>query len=519
MTFEAFLKDFIPVLSRKSKQLNQASWLLDTTGLQDAAELKAELDIEFRMLFNDRSTYEKLLDWDKDPALKDPALKRQLNILLRNFKENMMPPEILRELSMKETELARTYTTFRPTLDGKALSENDLKEILKNEKSPEQRKKAWNTSKEIGVLLAPQILALVHLRNQGARSLGYSDFFQMRLALQEVEEKPLLQMLNQLSERSDKAYRELIEEIENRQCREFSVKRDELGPWAWADPFCQEDPLDSSELDELVKGIDIVSTSKAFFDRMGYETAPIVAKSDFFEREGKNQHAFCINIDRAGDVRTLNNVTPSIRWLETVLHELGHAVYELGFDTSLPWLLREPPHMIPTEAMALISGRQAYRFDSLKKLVPHKDQQIMRKAEISLKRRQLIFSRWVLVMTHFERELYRNPDQDLNRLWWQLVEKYQMVRPPKNRNDKQDWAAKYHIGLAPVYYFSYLLGEMFASCLQEHFPDKELDTPHSAWFLKQRLFHPGNSLSWDKLIESVIDKPLSPDAWLNEFCV
>ena len=102
---------------------------------------------------------------------------------------------------------------------------------------------------------------------------------------------------------------------------------------------------------------------------MGVDVSPILAKSDMYERPGKNQHAFCIHLDRTGDVRTLNNVKASIKWLETVLHELGHAIYELGFDEKLPWLLREPPHMIPTEAMALIAGRQAYRYDALARLI------------------------------------------------------------------------------------------------------------------------------------------------------
>ena len=186
-----------------------------------------------------------------------------------------------------------------------------------------------------------------------------------------------------------------------------------------------------------------------------------------WERPGKNQHAFCINIDRRGDVRALNNVKSSIKWLETVLHELGHAIYEIGLDPKLPWLLREPPHMITTEAMALLAGRQAYRNDLSSDLVGVKKRNLMQKADASLVRRQLIFSRWVLVMTAFEKELYRNPSQDLNRLWWELVEKYQMISAPTGREGKADWAAKYHIGLAPVYYFSYLLGELFASAIQE----------------------------------------------------
>jgi peptidyl-dipeptidase A len=38
---------------------------------------------------------------------------------------------------------------------------------------------------------------------------------------------------------------------------------------------------------------------------------------------------------------------------------------------------------------------------------------------------QLIFSRWSQVMFRFEKSLYADPDQDLNELWWNLVEKYQ----------------------------------------------------------------------------------------------
>ena len=71
--------------------------------------------------------------------------------------------------------------------------------------------------------------------------------------------------------------------------------------------------------------------------------------------------------------------------------------------------------MITTEAMALLAGRQAYLSEPLVHLVgaSPKKKILQEKAEKSLARRQLIFSRWVLVMTAFESELYRNPDQNL----------------------------------------------------------------------------------------------------------
>ncbi len=522
--FERFLQNFIPILEKKLTQANKASWILETTGSQDAADLRSDLDTELKILLSDPVVYRDLLAWNQDPAIKDPLLKRQLNLLLRSFKQNQAPKALLEEISQKEAALAQSYAAFRADFKGKKVSENEIRDILRKEKKVADRKIAWESSKQIGEVLAPQILALVKSRNQLAASLGYSDFFRMQLDLQEVDHSWLLKFLDSFSQESESAYDAIMEEVQNVLSSRYHVPKSELGPWSYSEPFGQEDPLDSEDLDRLVEGVDIAQASIAFYDKMGMDVRSILARSDMYERAGKCQHAFCIHIDKRGDIRTLNNVKSTVKWLETVLHELGHAVYELYFDVRLPWLLKEPPHMIATEAMALLAGRQAYRKNSLLELVGSsvENKERMDKAEGSLKRRQLIFSRWVFVMTFFESELYRNPDQDLNALWWGLVEKYQKIKAPLNRAGKWDWATKYHIGLAPVYYYSYLLGEMFASMLQEascggerHF---EFASRKTGQFLKEKVFSLGNGMSWSSLVEHAVGKPLGYDIWLKEFC-
>jgi len=77
----------------------------------------------------------------------------------------------------------------------------------------------------------------------------------------------------------------------------------------------------------------------------------------------------------------------------------------------------------------------------------------------------LVFTRWVLVMTHFERELYADPDADLDAIWWSLVNRYQLLTPPDGRR-APDWAAKIHIACAPVYYHTYLYGHLVAAQLR-----------------------------------------------------
>src|SRR3990167_4266654 len=126
-----------------------------------------------------------------------------------------------------------------------------------------------------------------------------------------------------------------------------------------------------------------------------------------------------------------------------------------------------------------------------------------------------------MVMSAFESELYRNPNQDLNLLWWQLVEKYQKIAAPKNREGQFDWAAKYHLGLAPVYYFSYLLGELFASAIQETLSTRtktaSLTSKEVGGFLNEKLFKPGNRMNWSDLVVHVTGKPLDSGAWIREF--
>ena len=68
-------------------------------------------------------------------------------------------------------------------------------------------------------------------------------------------------------------------------------------------------------------------------------------------------------------------------------------------------------------------------------------------------------------MYRFEKALYQDPDrEDLNTLWWDLVEEIQLVQRPPDR-DEPDWAAKLHVALGPVYYHNYVLGYLISAQL------------------------------------------------------
>jgi hypothetical protein len=56
---------------------------------------------------------------------------------------------------------------------------------------------------------------------------------------------------------------------------------------------------------------------------------------------------------------------------------------------------------------------------------------------------------------------------------------------------------------------------MFASAMEIEI--KDLACAKAGSYFRQKLFHPGNMMSWDQLVHHVTGSPLSPDAWLKQF--
>ena len=146
-----------------------------------------------------------------------------------------------------------------------------------------------------------------------------------------------------------------------------------------------------------------------------------------------------------------------------------------------------------------------------------------------LRNQLLIFSRWCQVMLRFEKGLYDNPDQDLNKLWWDLVEKYQLLHRPDGRN-APDYGSKIHIVGAPVYYHNYMMGELFASQVhhaiaREVFKDAAPDGVIYAEvkgvgdFMKKKVFEPGKTLSWNELTKFATGETLNAKAFAADFKV
>jgi peptidyl-dipeptidase A len=109
---------------------------------------------------------------------------------------------------------------------------------------------------------------------------------------------------------------------------------------------------------------------------------------------------------------------------------------------------------------------------------------------------------------------------------WDLVEKYQAIPRPENRN-APDYAAKIHIVSAPVYYHNYMMGELFASQVAHTVAREVLKTePAKADyvgrkdvgdFFKKKIFAPARTLDWNGLTEHATGEKLNAKAFAADF--
>jgi len=372
---------------------------------------------------------------------------------------------------------------------------------------------------------------LVKLRNQAARKLGFDNYHTLSLTTREQDVKELDRIFNELYELTNGPFAELKADLDRILAAKCGVAVTELMPWHYHDPFFQETPMVYDlDLDTYYEDKDVKELAVKFYAGIGLPVESILANSDLYEREDKNPHAFCTDIDKEGDVRILCNLKNNEGWMETLLHELGHAVYDKYQDPQVPYLLRRPAHIFTTEAIAMFFGRLSRNPAWMQQMLELSDQQRTEIEKVSGKYaqlKQIIFARWDMVMYDFEKQLYANPDQDLNSLWWDTVEKYQFLKRPPGRNEP-DWAAKIHFAIAPCYYHNYMLGELLASQLHHHIVhnilklESDEDVSYvgqrkAGDFLTEKVFEAGALYHWNEMIEQATGQPLTPKYFVSQF--
>jgi peptidyl-dipeptidase A len=519
--FRKFLREYEAKVVLLSKDLSVAYFDATISGNKKDYDKAAWLQLQLSKLYSDKDDFRKLKEFKTSGQISDPLLARQLELIYNEYASNQFDEKLMEEIIRLSSRVEEKFSTFRVNVNNEELTDNDVDAILIKSTDTAELEAIWKASKQIGNVVVEDVIKLAEMRNESARALGFSNYYEMSLTLSEQNPARVEKLFDDLDSLTAEAFAKLKNEIDIYLAARLSVTPEELMPWHYQDRFFQNGPqIYKVDLDSYFAGKDIIVLSVDYYKGIGLDIEDLVAKSDLFEKEGKYQHAYCTDIDREGDIRVVCNIKPNYKWMGTMLHEYGHAVYDKYIDKTLPWELRTHAHIFTTEAIAMFFGRLASNpewFQTMLGISKDESDKISSACFNSFRLEQLVFSRWVQVMFRFEKALYENPGQDLNNLWWSLVEKYQMLKKPEGRNEP-DWASKIHIALYPAYYHNYMLGELLAS--QFHFYilnnidgkgfSKFVNNNLLGDYFKNKIFKPGAQMRWDELITSSTGEFLSP---------
>ena len=527
-------RKFIATHEAKIKPLeiavSRAWWDANVTGKDEDFAQKVKAQNELDQALAQREPFAELKAL-REAGLTDRLLTRQVDVLYLMYLEKQVDPELLKRIASKANSIEQAFNVYRPQVADKTYTDSEVRQILQKSTDSSQRRALWEASKAVGGKIEQDLKDLVLLRNEAATRLGFKNYHAMQLALNEQQQADVLKLFDELDQLTREPFAAIKTEIDQALARQCGISVADLRPWHYHDPFFQEAPaVYGASLDTAFAQADILRICKDFYAGIELPIDDVLKRSDLFEKPGKSPHAFCTDIDRAGDVRVLANIVPTEYWMGTMLHELGHAVYSSkNIPQSVPYVLRTDAHILATEGVAMMFERFSKNADFLQAMgVQVPDPQAYNQAGAKMRRNHLlIFSRWCQVMLRFEMALYGEPGQDLNKLWWDLVEKYQLQKRPEDR-DQPDYASKIHVVSAPAYYHNYMMGQLFACQLHRSICTELLKASDVAGaiypgdkrvgqFMKEKVFSQGRLLPWNDLTRHATGATLNAKAFAAEF--
>jgi peptidyl-dipeptidase A len=309
----AVLRRLTDRLAPLERDLHQTWWTAATDARPETSAARQRAEEAWLAALGDPALFAEVqAALDGAPGPPDPVTARALEQGRLDLLANQIPEEARAELVALQARVEHAFSTRRGRVGDRELANNELEQVLASSDDPGERRAAWEAGKQVGAAVADDVLALVELRNRIARERGYRDWFAFALAAGDIDEAWLDQTLDEVEQATREPFLAAKAGLDARLGARFGVAADQLRPWHYGDLFFQRyDGEAEATLDPLLAGKDTVGLTVATYDGMGLQTRHLLDRSDLHPRPGKDQHAFCLDVDRAGDIRVLANLAPA----------------------------------------------------------------------------------------------------------------------------------------------------------------------------------------------------------------
>lgn len=502
---EEISKDMKPIMSNSEA----ACWDFYTESTPENMDKMNVSQDKANDFYDNKEIYAKLKEINEAGGVADKKLKKQLRNLTTAFGDGIEYKEELKAMSTKENEISQKLNSYQMTIDGKPVSKAEISKIMETEKNPEVRKKASDAKIKSGDLIAEDLVELVKMRNDFAKKKGYDNYFDYMLEENyDIKPKELDKLLSDVAKNTKESNKKVMDGVKSELSKAFGIAPEDLRSYHFG-YLAGEDP-EKLVNDQIKTKEEVVDISKRAYAGMGYDVDKLPIKLDLFPRENKNTHGFSFPIEAGKDARILANLTNNVSSIDTLMHELGHSVFTVKTNPKLPYMEQDTTSTM-TEAVAMMMGDMPRTEGLVKDKV---SPEVFAKFQKSAAEEDSKFVGSSMAIIDFERNMYKNPDQDLKQLWKDMSVKY------KGRSEKDEatneWATIPHFLSHPAYYQNYFRASLIKAQLYDALTEKFgnlTENKDTAKYLNEHIFQYGGSKEDDEILEEVTGKPLSADAF------
>ncbi len=475
----------------------------------------------------------------------------QLRRILLNAAEGPMTnPKLVEARIAAETAQASVMNGFQFRLGGSNVVANDLDRILTQSRNLENRRAAWEASKQTGPALKAGLVRLQGLRNGVARELGHSNYFALQVASYGMTAEEMVALNDGFLTDLRPLYLQLHTWAKHELAKRYGQPVPNRIPAHWINNRWSQEwggLVEAASLDRYFTNRtpeSITKTAEQFYVGLGFEKLPETfwSRSDLFPAAPgsgrlKNSHASCWHVDLDHDIRSLMSVESNPWWFYTAHHELGHGYYFLAYTRpEVPPLLRTGAnpafHEGIGEQIALAAGQIPYLKSVGVLPADYQTDEVASLLETALSH-AIPFLVWASgTMTHWEYDLYAGDLKpgEYNARWWKHVAEFQGIDAPLGPGTRGeefcDAATKTHINDNPAYYYSYAIATVQKFQIHDYIARKILHQPPQSCnyggnrevgeFLRKFL-SVGATRDWRELLKETTGEELSTRAMRDYF--
>jgi len=470
----------------------QEQWELYTRGFSDSLEFYTGL---YNYTLSDKEMLRTLNLGKK--FIDDEDNFRRFDIIYSSVLTGQVETE--KSVSALRDSLNKYDITFRPEFSGERTTQAYLYDLYRTSSRRTEREEAYRTWTQIGNELADGLEQLFRLRNQQARTLGYNSYFALMLSQMEVDQPSYLKLIARLDSLSSSPYQSILEDIRSQ------LRFEDIDIWDLA--YAYKDI--NSKIDSYFPADAQLGLVKSSLEKLGYDVDQLPIYFDLDAREGKSQFAYAFPIKSPHDVRVMANLTNGLYSTRVLMHEVGHALHATQISQEKA-LYTNSIASAWGDVMAVLIAAQCDDKGWLQNEagipVAVVDEYTNAKRE-----QDIIYLRTTLCRLMFEYEAYKNPNRDLNKLYWDMSEKYLSL--PRHE-DLKPWAGIIHYTTHPIYLQNYLFADIIAA--------QSLNTIQRLYgsysgnklagsFMTHNYFRFGSRYLWREMLKRGTDEDFNPN--------